>query len=272
MSTETWGTMPKSLTDPTTIDEEIANLLASHNADAAAHLVSGGSLDAHKSDSVIDHPAGSVINDKVPSKTITPDQQLIDKFFIQFQFESIDAWQKSFIGADGLCQLGIGGILIQPAAVVNDSFSMYPLTLFGGPVYSKNPYLQFAFQIASAGANVDVGVLCGSEDPYSDTEASFGFYWKGATGKLSCRYYQGGTPHDYDLATYDQTVPHILRIELGSSGTILTWYVDNVQVYQATGISCLVSSDSICGLGIKNLSGASGLVAAIGNIIYSQDL
>lgn len=65
MSIVTWGLLAKSEIDNETIEDAIARLIAVHNADETAHLGAGEALQSHKSDTVIDHPAGSVVGDKI---------------------------------------------------------------------------------------------------------------------------------------------------------------------------------------------------------------
>lgn len=60
-----WYNLPKTLTDNTTIDEEIDAKIATHNADAEAHLGADEALEVHRQNEVIDHPAESVVNDKI---------------------------------------------------------------------------------------------------------------------------------------------------------------------------------------------------------------
>ena len=62
---ESWGAMPKNATDTTLIDEEIDAKIASHNNDPDAHMATDEVLDIHRASSVIDHPAESVVNDKI---------------------------------------------------------------------------------------------------------------------------------------------------------------------------------------------------------------
>lgn len=85
MPAETWGLMPKSQTESTTIDEAIANAIIDHESDPEAHQGEGESLQNHKSDEVIDHPANSVINDKIPNNTINPLQFEYDKYYHNVQ-------------------------------------------------------------------------------------------------------------------------------------------------------------------------------------------
>lgn len=64
MSIETWGEMNKSQIDATKIEERIAEMIAEHEADPEAHLGTGESLESHRANEIIDHPAGSVVADK----------------------------------------------------------------------------------------------------------------------------------------------------------------------------------------------------------------
>jgi len=66
MSLPIWGLLEKSVDNPQTIDQAIAEAIAVHESDPTSHLGPGESLQAHKSDSIIDHPAQSVVLDKTP--------------------------------------------------------------------------------------------------------------------------------------------------------------------------------------------------------------
>lgn len=59
-----WGLLPKAQDNPQTIDEAIAAAIAAHEADPDAHLGDGESLESHRANDTIDHPAGSVLGDK----------------------------------------------------------------------------------------------------------------------------------------------------------------------------------------------------------------
>lgn len=64
MTLPLWGTLEKAQDDPTTIDEAIQTAITEHEADPTAHQGEGESLEAHKSEEVIDHPAQSIVVDK----------------------------------------------------------------------------------------------------------------------------------------------------------------------------------------------------------------
>lgn len=60
-----WGALQRALNDPTTIDEAIAASVAAHNNEAESHLGTEQSLEMHRENPVVDHPAESVVNDKL---------------------------------------------------------------------------------------------------------------------------------------------------------------------------------------------------------------
>jgi len=62
-----WGSLPKAQDDPQLITEAITAAIAAHESDPTAHLGDGESLEQHKSNEVIDHPAQSLVPDKFNS-------------------------------------------------------------------------------------------------------------------------------------------------------------------------------------------------------------
>lgn len=75
---DTWEFLPKNQTDPQTIAEAIAQAIANHNADPTAHLGPNGSLTAHRQNDIIDHPAGSIVADKLTANQINFDFPIYD--------------------------------------------------------------------------------------------------------------------------------------------------------------------------------------------------
>lgn len=65
MTLPNWFNLSKTATDPQTIGEAIAEAIDNHNADTEAHLGVDESLETHRENAVIDHPAESVVNDKL---------------------------------------------------------------------------------------------------------------------------------------------------------------------------------------------------------------
>jgi len=82
MAEPTWGQLKKAQDDDTTIDQAIAAAIATHEADPDAHTGAGESLETHKSQEVVDHPAGSILGDKITSKEL----------MVFTGFDSLDGW------------------------------------------------------------------------------------------------------------------------------------------------------------------------------------
>ena len=68
---ETWGDLPKSQEDPTTVDQEIDAKIQNHLDDPDAHLEAGQSLQSHKASEIIDHLARSIVTDKIAHGAVT---------------------------------------------------------------------------------------------------------------------------------------------------------------------------------------------------------
>ena len=65
MGQPNWYDLAKTATDPQTIGEAIQSAIDTHNADTEAHMAGSESLDIHRTAEVVDHPAESVVNDKL---------------------------------------------------------------------------------------------------------------------------------------------------------------------------------------------------------------
>lgn len=66
MALPLWGELEKAQDSNQTIEQAIAAAIVAHEEDPTAHLGVGESLQSHKHDPIIDHPAQSVVLDKTP--------------------------------------------------------------------------------------------------------------------------------------------------------------------------------------------------------------
>ena len=71
MAESVWGQLAKAQDDPETIEEAIARLIAEHETNAGAHTGAGEALETHKTQVIVDHPAGSIVEDKLDSGAVT---------------------------------------------------------------------------------------------------------------------------------------------------------------------------------------------------------
>lgn len=62
---QTWEQLPKTVIDPQTIEEAIDEAISIHNGDAESHMSTGEAIENHRDNDVLDHPAESVVNDKM---------------------------------------------------------------------------------------------------------------------------------------------------------------------------------------------------------------
>ena len=84
-----WGSLPKSQIDSLTIDEAISLAISAHESDPTAHLGTGESLQQHKANEVLDHPALSIVPDKFSNA---------ESFF------NVNVWPADF-GNEDNCEL-----------------------------------------------------------------------------------------------------------------------------------------------------------------------
>lgn len=145
MATPTWGLLAKSAVDSEKIEEAIARLIAEHNDNEDSHLEVGQSLQSHKAAAIIDHLAGSIIEDKIGDGQISLIKLTETKFIIMSCFESLEGWlDNSDPGAT--VQAGVGaGFLVTPATIDKTAIlAALPSapSMSGGVNFSKNPFFQ----------------------------------------------------------------------------------------------------------------------------------
>lgn len=115
---DVWGQMPKSQDDSEKIEEAISRMIAEHEADPQAHLGAGESLEAHRANEIIDHPAGSVLADKTTFK-----EDVATTFF-----ENMDAWytQGTVGGSFRYLNITVFGNSSVDSYAYNDLFDFWP--------------------------------------------------------------------------------------------------------------------------------------------------
>lgn len=64
MADPVWGNLPKAQDNPQKIEERIAEMIAQHESDPNSHMGENESIDIHRKNEIIDHPARSVVADK----------------------------------------------------------------------------------------------------------------------------------------------------------------------------------------------------------------
>jgi len=69
----TWQNLPKSVDDPTTIEEKIIELIATHNAAAPSHDATGQSLYVHRTNDPLNHDAVIYLKQRTSDPAGAPD-------------------------------------------------------------------------------------------------------------------------------------------------------------------------------------------------------
>ena len=156
-----WGLLPKAQTNPATVDDDISNAIAAHNTDPNAHTATGQSLDVHRVNAIIDHPAGSIPVDKITNLSS----------YNRIDFVTLSSWATV-----GDVELATPSVGIQVAGVVgtisymtSDSWDQY-----FGLDFSTNPLFQIALRVEGfVGSRVVFGSGSFNDD---GADLTFGFY------------------------------------------------------------------------------------------------
>jgi hypothetical protein len=113
MSVEVWGLLSKSQDDAETIEEAITRIVGEHNADPSAHLGAGESIEVHRTQTDVDHPAGSFAVDKFSRGK-----------FITTSFESLDGWLDYLTGT-ATKENQLGSLNLRTGSTNNSSARMW---------------------------------------------------------------------------------------------------------------------------------------------------
>jgi len=267
MSTEVWGSLPKSQTDSETVEEAITRLITAHLADANAHIEAGESLYTHKQSEVIDHLADSIVEDKIGDSEVSLQKLLADHFFILSSFESLDGWDIT-----GTTLLRLGTMRLQTTAI-SDSYNWTDANTytFPGLDWTKNFIWQSGVKIHS---NADQLVWFGVGGLPPDDAISFAGF-KIDDGTLYA--YAGDIPISTWL--YQETVIsgitvtnfHIYRIMYDQTAGTLKFYVDNVLKVTFNSNLPTENDDRFSMYFIKTLTTSIKYLTAVG-LLYSREI
>lgn len=140
MAEVNWGLLEKSQVDNETIEEAIDRLITAHNDDADAHIGAGKSLDTHKTQETVDHPADSIVEDKIKDSNVEVRTLKWDKFILDFPFTTLDGWTENHLDT-GAVTLHIGSTRLETGANNGSRGQIYAEAFAEGWAvnYSKNP-------------------------------------------------------------------------------------------------------------------------------------
>jgi len=209
MAIQNWGALQKSADDDETIEQAIDRLIAVHEGDSTAHLGDGESLQAHKNEDVIDHPAFSVLDDKMA-----------------FDRNSVDLEMNSLTPFNATGGIEINGI---KTWYIYSSSSSSPQNLWGAVgdlaqssefAFSKNP--RFLTSIAVSAITYTQGYILVGE-----TDEGNGFGFKILNNKLYGVYFDSdNVEHTVEIQTLIANTVYKLEARVTYPSTI-EFFVNN---------------------------------------------
>lgn len=228
MTLPIWGLLQRALGNSQTIDEAIAAAIAAHEEDPTAHLGAGESLQAHKNDSVIDHPQGSVLGDKYTNR----------EFSITPTFSSFDhGYTRS---AAGLFY-SVAGLRMETGSSINTTRVVRASGQYSPAYYDalKETTFQYTARMVDTTSYRAYGVA--GTDGNLEVGPGLGFKFENNTLRAVEIYVDDdGDPQEVtELITgYAVTTRHLYRVHLTAAG-VATFYVngDEVATWSVTASS-----------------------------------
>lgn len=215
MSLPLWSNLQKSQDDPETIEEAIARIVGEHNDEPTAHLGGSRSLQAHKEELTIDHPAGSILGDKRSNREIIRNLNctLGEGWFYYDAGQFDDApgfYVDSGISAPDACPVWL------PIGVPGRAFlPQNYLTTFQCTVWRVD-----------TGNNGTLRFGISGDDPTDTT----GIYFNWVDGTLKGVARRTGETYESSAITHDLEETSVYRILIEPEDEIIYFFIDEVQV------------------------------------------
>jgi hypothetical protein len=211
---EVWGLLPKAQDDNQLISEAIADAVDAHEADASAHLGVGESLEAHKTATIIDHLAGSILADKFTNVELDWDE----RFDTLSKWNAVgDAYAASCPGAS--LTVEYGGVETSTLANKDSVFNM-------SNNWSKYLMIECPMELSLDGTitvRFGIGNFAGGLE-----NKGLGFVIK--DDAIYGYYKNGTTVHEIDLDLTLGVVPKYLRAEWNPDTDVVRWWCNGVEV------------------------------------------
>lgn len=214
MAEFTWGDLPKSQVEVQLITEYVAQQIEAHEADPEAHLGAGESLQTHRQNEVIDHPAQSVVPDKLFGGDIV----------IKTQFESLDPW--SIVGS-----ITNGDWLGLQATVEYGSVNTSRATsaiYANGYLFDDSSDMYFETQAIWQGSNNHINASVGFTLSHNSSDQGFGFQIR--DGALYAHVKRNATVNDLLLSGIGIGTSHFYSAHFSFADQKVYFKVDGVLV------------------------------------------
>jgi hypothetical protein len=208
--TTTWGYLAKDSEDPRTIEEFIDDKIQEHEDDSQAHAEAGESIAVHRENTVVDHPAGSILADKTT----------MNEVFILENWATLDAWTTSGDVQNGA--LGnIEMVIVSPSVLTSKlyTFPSVPYQFINWD-YDMLYQTMFWFDDVTTTQQARFGYYL----PASPTGNGFGF--KIIDGVLHA--HSKTTPDGEELTELDidYDISHVYRTHYREEEGLINYYVD----------------------------------------------
>ncbi len=214
MSIETWSGLQRSATDPETIEQAIARLIQAHDDDTTAHVDTGQSLDLHKTATIIDHPAGSVVADKFNAGDVT----------INTQFDSLDSW--SITGDVAI--LDHNGIGLSVDRGTTNTSRLHSAMYVPNYIFDDAYDMQFETLMTWQGSNSHIHGWFGFLNGYTDSADGFGFQIR--DGVLYAYLNRNSTVVKTSLSSVNIALGHVFKAVYSVTDQNVKYYVDGTLV------------------------------------------
>lgn len=214
-NTTIWGMLPKALDDDETILEAIAALIAAHEADEAAHLGVGESLQSHRASEIIDHLVGSVLGDKYSNK----------EYSLNLPFESLDKYVKSVAGVES----DIAGYRLVTGGTINTLRYLRATAQYSQFYWNIGLDATFQFIASIYSTNNYTAYVTLGGDILSSDPPSIGFkFINGAVYAVEGVWAEVYTEYSSLISGIDPSVAHIYRVQYVAAENTAYFFVDGV--------------------------------------------
>lgn len=213
-----WGLLAKSLTDSETIEEMVDRKIAEHEQDPESHMGEGESIDVHRKTEIVDHLAGSVLNDKFT----------MNEFSFVSNFR--DLTNFSTYGEASVDQHALG-LYIEEGAVPKSYAHLYFFRPSPFLTTQKDFLLQFLAQTDMSNTNGKIYM----GHAFGNNPANFTFFgFERINGVLKGIAQKSTTKLSTGTITVDMSQAHIYRVQFVQGENKLYYYIDGQKVGEIT--------------------------------------
>jgi hypothetical protein len=210
MADPVWGMLGKALDDNQTIDQAIAAAIATHEADSEAHTGANESLETHKTQEIVDHPAGSIVMDKFSAQE--------DYHFTDFQ--SLAGWTIAGVVENA----GWPGVTLDIIDGETEVSSLYATALVPGGYLRKDHDAQIQVTMYADTVANAYAVVFGFGATGLTPAEGFGFKKDGTSLKGYVRT-DSTTTYTSEL-TPDMASVHVYRAYYNGATDEVEFYID----------------------------------------------